>query len=163
MLVLFLWLAGAVDTEEGFAVWVAVLTAHLLGHAAHHLLRSGHFGHLRGVVAQGGQLGIDGFGDVNTKVVRIEVKQQQGAHFVGLEAFFEEFGEGKMVAGQGKDGIDGGLARGAVVGVVNKTVLHREHHGGVEGNDRIWLTRANTADDVALEGLAHFQGAVFVR
>ena len=83
------------------------------------------------------------------------------AHLVRQQVFDQQLGEDVRVARRGVDGVQAGVARGAVVGVI-QVAIAAEAHGRVLADDGVGSKAADLAHDVAAQRERVGQRAVLV-
>ena len=89
--------------------------------------------------------------DVDELVRLVRAPQEQLADLPGLETLGDLLGEVERVARGRKDRVDGGLADGAVVRVVDPLVVH-EQHGRVVRHHHVGAELANRPGQAPAEG-----------
>src|SRR5688500_9952170 len=90
---------------------------------------------LAGVMPERRDLPVEGCTDVDNLVRLVGAPQEQLGDLPRSDAIVEMLAKVERVAGGGKDGIDGALADGAMIGMVDPFVVHEEHRRVMRHHD----------------------------
>ena len=124
-----------------------------LADAFGHLVES--IADLADVLAQAVELALEAVGDVDPDVGVLRRRHEHFAHLVGQQVVDQQLGEDVRVARRRVDGVQAGVTRGAMVGMI-EVAIAAETHRRILANHRVGAKTSDFADDVApqLDGVA---------